>query len=318
MKVGILIFDGVFDTGLSVFLDVLSTANEVAAMEGNPQAFEVRLTGMRPQVRSAMGLTTSVEPPDSLGRPAWIVAPAINAKQPQHLVAELQRPDIREGVSRLCAWHGEGINIAAACIGTFLLGEAGILAGREATTTWSLSPLFRQRYPDVLLDENRMIVPAGSIVTAGAAIGHLDLALWLVRQKSPELAAVVARLLLIDRRPSQAPYMIPDFLANADPLIERFERWARNHLTAGFSLQAAASALSVSPRTLQRRTESVLGKSPLAFFQDMRVAHARHLIAIGHRIDDVAGRVGYADSATLRSLLRRKLGRGVRDLRVDP
>ena len=28
-----------------------------------------------------------------------------------------------------------------------------------------------------------------ALFTAGAAIGHLDLALWLVRQASPELAA---------------------------------------------------------------------------------------------------------------------------------
>src|SRR5579859_1481660 len=105
-----------------------------------------------------------------------------------------------------------------------------------------------------------MLVSADRVVTTGAATGHLDLALWLIRKASPELATVVSRYLLADIRSSQAPYIIPNHLAQADPLILRFERWAREHLKAGFSLQDAANALATSARTLQRRCEAVLGK----------------------------------------------------------
>ena len=75
----------------------------------------------------------------------------------------------------------------------FILAEAGLLDHRHATTTWWLAPLFRQRYPKASLDETRMLVVSERVVTTGAAMGHLDLALWLIRQASPELAAVVAR-----------------------------------------------------------------------------------------------------------------------------
>jgi hypothetical protein len=40
---------------------------------------------------------------------------------------------------------------------------------------------------------------------AGAAVGHLDLALWLIRRASPELAVLVSRYFLADIRSSQAP-----------------------------------------------------------------------------------------------------------------
>jgi transcriptional regulator GlxA family with amidase domain len=86
-------------------------------------------------------------------------------------------------------------------------------------------------------------------------------------------------------RPSRAQYIIPGRLAHADPLTERIERWSRENLASDFSLQDAANALSVNPRTLQRRTEAVLGKSPLAFFQDMRVERVQHLISIGHDLE---------------------------------
>ena len=57
------------------------------------------------------------------------------------------------------------------------------------------------------LDESRMIVRSGRFVTAGAALSHMDLALWLIRQKSPRLAALTAKYLVVDSRPSQSAYV---------------------------------------------------------------------------------------------------------------
>jgi transcriptional regulator GlxA family with amidase domain len=235
---------------------------------------------------------------------------------PEPLVRALERRDVRQAIGKLRDWHVQGACIAAACGGTFLMAEAGLLEGRAATTTWSLAPAFRQRYPQVALDETRMIVPAGRVVTAGAAFAHVDLALWLLRRHSPELASAVAHFLLIDHRESQAAFIAPSFLAHNDPLLERFEHWARANMANCFSLQAAAHALSVGPRTLQRRTEAALGCSPLAYFQDLRVERARHLVALGHPLAKIAPEVGYADPATLRALLRNRLGRGIRELRA--
>jgi transcriptional regulator GlxA family with amidase domain len=59
-----------------------------------------------------------------------------------------------------------------------------------------------------------------------------------------------------------------------------------------------------------------LAKTPLAFFQDLRIERARHLVSAGCNLETIASEVGYADSATLRTLLRRKLGHGVKELRA--
>lgn len=323
MRITVLALDGVFDTGLAVTLDILSTANALAptvasAPGASAPRFHVTLAGLRRRVRTAQGFAVPVQPLPAGPRPDWLIIPALKATTPATLVPALARPDVQDAKSLLTDWHGQGVRIAAACIGTFLLADAGLLDGREATTTWSLAPLFRQRYPQVRLDETRMLVPTDIGVTAGAAIGHMDLALWLVRRASPELATLVSRFLLADIRSSQAPYIIPNHLAQADPLVQRFEGWARNRLRDGFSLQDAAQALAVSPRTLQRRCEAVLGKSPLSYFQDLRVERAQSLLhGSGLDLDAIAAEVGYVDGATLRTLLRQRLGRGVRDLRAD-
>jgi len=319
MRISILVLEGLFDTGLTVLLDALTLANTFAAgqMGGTPY-FDVSIVGMRKRVRTAQGLAIPVQAITAGLKPDWVVVPALSTGTPEQLVPALGRPDVSQARAQLLKWHAEGALIAASCIGTFLVAETGLLDHREATTTWWLSPLFRQRYPNVLLDESRMLVPSDVGVTAGAAMGHLDLALWLIRRASPELAALVSRYLLADIRSSQAAYIIPNHLAQADPLILRFEQWARKNLKAGFSLQEAAKALATSARTLQRRCEAVLGKSPLAYFQDLRVERARSLLhGSGLDVDAIAAEVGYVDGATLRTLLRQRLGRGVRELRAD-
>src|SRR5262249_16334162 len=112
-------------------------------------------------------------------------------------------------------------------------------------------------------------------------------------------------------------YVIPNHLAHSDPLVKRFEEWARGRLADGFSLDEAAHATNTSKRTLARRIQEVLGKSPLSYFQDLRVERAVHLLETSEiSVDEIAEMVGYADGVTLRSLLRKRLGRGVRELRA--
>jgi len=215
-------------------------------------------------------------------------------------------------------WRDQGAQVAAACIGTFVAAESGVLNGEVATSTWWLAPFFRQRYPLVRLEDGRMLVRSGRVLTAGAALSHMDMALWLIRQASPSLAAMTARYLIVDSRPAQSAYAISDHLAHADPLVQRFERWARDRLAEGFSLDEAAHAIGASKRTLARRMKDVLGKSPLSYFQDLRVERAVHLLRTStDDVEKIAAAVGYADGVTLRNLLRRKLGQGVRDIRSE-
>jgi transcriptional regulator GlxA family with amidase domain len=316
-KITVLALNGVFDTGLAAVLDAFATANELARAHGLASvAFDVGLVGMSDEVRTNQGFTIRVSPGRLCTPGDWVVVPAIGARAPDPLVAALARPEARSATRLLRRWADSGARVAAACIGTFVAAEAGVLDGETATTTWWLAPFFRQRYPQVHLDDSCMLVASGRVLTAGAALGHMDMALWLIRQVSPLIAETTARYLIVDSRPSQSAYAIADQLAHTDPLVQKFERWARNRLAHGFSLDRAARAVGTSTRTLARRINDVLGKSPLAYFQDLRIERAVHLLVTSNEtVDKIAGSVGYADGVTLRNLIRRKLGRGVREIR---
>ncbi|WP_228555897.1 hypothetical protein [Catenulispora pinisilvae] len=81
-----------------------------------------------------------------------------------------------------------------------------------------------------------MVVTCDGTVTAGAAFGHIDLALAIVRAGSPALADLVTRYLVVDERPSQSAYTIPSALAQSDPTVAAFERWTREHLAEPLSM----------------------------------------------------------------------------------
>ena len=316
MRVFVLALNNVFDTGLATVLDAFQTANELAELSGvSTSRFEVSVVGVRKNVKTAQGFTVPIRPAPKRA-PDCVVVPAIGFKMPDALQHALAGPDIPDASLALRQWAARGAIMSAACIGTFVLAESGLLDGHDATTTWWLAPLFRTRYPSVRLDESHMLIKSGQVVTAGAALSHMDLALWLIRQQSPKLAALTAKYLIVDSRPSQSAYVLTDHLIHNDPLVERFERWARTRLAQGFSLDAAAKAVASSKRTLARRMHAVLGKSPLSYFQSLRVERAVHLLKTGNEsVDEIAARVGYADGVTLRTLLRRHLGYGIREIR---
>lgn len=322
MHIAILTLNDCFDTGLTTLLDTFTTANSLCPLLENQQKspYQVSLVGNSTETQTAMGLRVQTQSFKQVSRPDIVIIPALSYRTPDTLIPALSRQDVQNAIAILREWAKQGTTLASACIGTFILAEAGLLNHLKATSTWWLSPLFRARYPDVELDTQRIIVSDHSehyqVVTAGAGLSHLDLALWFIRQNNPELANLVARYLIVDARPSQSAYIISDHLSHADPLIEQFDRWVRQHITQSFSIDEAASALATTSRTLSRRLHKTVGKSPTTYIQDLRIEQAVHLLkTTGLNVERIAEMVGYANGATLRTLLRQRLNMGVKEIR---
>src|SRR5581483_11532973 len=183
MRVQVLVLDGAFDLGLAAVLDTLTTANDLAGDGKGGPRFSVERVGMRRRARTQQGLSLPLAPAGRGRAPDLIIVPALGCKTPETLTAALARRDVADAGAFLRGQAAAGARVTAACTATFVLAQSGLLDGRGATTTWWLAPLFRERFPRVELDESRMIVESGRFATAGAALAHLDLALWLVRRR---------------------------------------------------------------------------------------------------------------------------------------
>jgi transcriptional regulator GlxA family with amidase domain len=309
MKIGLLVTDGCFGSGLAALLDILAAADGLRAdVDRSIPAIETVVAGARRHVTTAgsgMRITTqrTLKELDDLD---VAVVPALGTMSGAATEDALDSANGQSLVRAVRSIDPATTRLAAACTGVFAVAQAGAADGRRATTTWFLVPTFRRRFPAVALDLDSMVVIDGQLITAGAAFAHIDLALALVRGLSADLAQRVARLLVIDERPSQAAYVAYDQMAHDDPLVLAFERYVRAHLAEPFGVGDVAATLGVTRRTLERKTRQALGVSPLELVQRLRVQRAEHLRRCGDlSIEQVARQVGYANAATLRVIRRR-------------
>jgi transcriptional regulator GlxA family with amidase domain len=102
------------------------------------------------------------------------------------------------GRSAVIAWvaatHKSAQITVSVCTGAFLLGEAGLLAGRSATTHWDDIAELGRKFPDTRVVDDRRWVDEGSIVTAAGISAGLDVSLHLVaRLAGDDLARETAR-----------------------------------------------------------------------------------------------------------------------------
>jgi transcriptional regulator GlxA family with amidase domain len=211
--------------------------------------------------------------------------------------------------------HADGAQVYAACGGSLVLAEAGMLDGKEATTHWSYAPLFRRLYPKVTLHEERILVQGGpghNVVCAGGASSWQDLALLLIaRHAGTEEAIRVSKLFLYQwHRDGQLPYA--SMIANVDhgdSVIERCQAWlAQNYEHADIVAELVRRS-GLPKRTFDRRFRAATGYSPLAYIQALRIEEAKQLLETGSApVEAVAREVGYEDTASFRRLFRRLAG----------
>ncbi|NOJ94750.1 helix-turn-helix domain-containing protein [Corallococcus coralloides] len=320
------VLDGVAEGPLGVGLDVINTASrllESGLVPGAPRANPLRqrvvsLDG-RP-VRSGTGRSVCVDGAlnlRSVKAGDVLLVPGLSAASERAVEQLLSRADTVRGMELLARAAAKGAKVAASCSATFVLAAAGLLEGRNATTTWWLVPAFVRRFPQVTVRADRMVIESDGVLTAGSAFAHADLMLALVaRVASPSLAHLVARYLVLDERVSQSRYMVMEHLRVSDPALRSVERFITANLGRQLTLAELARAAATSSRTLARRVQAGLGMTPLEFVQRVRVAHASHLLETTRdSVDDVAARVGYADAAAFRRVYRRYAGESPRGRR---
>ncbi|MET7846910.1 helix-turn-helix domain-containing protein [Streptomyces avermitilis] len=206
----------------------------------------------------------------------------------------------------------DGKRIASICSGAFTLAEAGLLAGRRATTYWGQAEELRKRYPSVDLLGDVLYVQDGPIMTSSGYAAGIDLCLHIIRTDYGAAAANrVARLALVApvRPGGQTQFTQTPLPPERGTACADTRGWAMRHLDSPLTLTDLARHAGVSVRTLTRRFHAESGVSPLQWLLHQRIERAKELLETTTLpMDQVARASGLGTADSLRGHLVRRTG----------
>jgi transcriptional regulator GlxA family with amidase domain len=259
---------------------------------------------------------------------------------PHHGIDEVARTDIvfvpnvmvytgdclRRLDRRLLGWirdmHAGGAQLCASCGGPLVLAEAGLLDGHAATTHWSYVKLFRQHFPDVDIQAERILTQSGpgqSLLCSGGSSSWQDLCLYLIARHGGIAEALrVSKIFLYQwHRDGQQPYasMVAN-VGHEDAAIRACQAWLADQYPRADAVREAARRSGLAKRTFDRRFRAATGYAPLAYVQALRIEEAKQMLETGaDPVEEVARQVGYEDPASFRRLFRRLVGMSPGDYR---
>ncbi|MDH1010663.1 GlxA family transcriptional regulator [Pseudomonas nicosulfuronedens] len=255
-------------------------------------------------VRSSLGLTMQTRP---LQAPrladTWMVVGVNNPLESETAATVLDF--VRKAGSQ--ARRTVGI-----CTGGFILAEAGLLAGRRATTHWAYAQALQSRHPDISVEEDRIYIVDGPFWTSAGMTAGLDLAVGLVEKDlGPEVARSVAHKLVMHQHRSggQSQHSEMLDLAPKSDRIQSVLNYARQHLKQPLGVEELADIAHLSPRQFTRVFTAETGQSPAKAIEGLRLEAARLMIEQSrHSLDVVARETGFRDRRHMREVFMRGFG----------
>lgn len=210
--------------------------------------------------------------------------------------------------------------IASVCSGTFLLAEAGLLAGHRVTTHWKCAAQLAREYPDVVVDCEPIFIRDEHVWTSAGVTAGMDLALALVEADLGQAVALdVARelVMFLHRPGNQSQFGVP--LWNTKPATDVIRVVVDAiHSDPGrrHSIADLASLAGLSTRHLQRRFTQELGLPAATYVERVRVEAAqRALVQQDDPVEAVARHYGFGTAETLRRTFHRLVGTAPSDYR---
>lgn len=294
IRVAVLAFEGVSLFHLSVPGIVFGIK---PAPSGLPP-YEVRYCTPTPgRIRSDQGI--EIEVPDGLevmAKADIVVVPAWN--HPEHVAPIALTEALQQA-------NASGAQVVGLCLGAFVLGDAGLLDGRRATTHWACRELFAQRFPKADFHPDVLYVDDDDVITSAGTVAAIDCCLNLVRQRhGADVANRVARLLVTPphRQGGQAQYIEqPVPTLPSESRLPGVLQWAREHLSEPLSLDVLADIARMSRRTFTRRFREATGTTVVKWLAFERIARAQQLLETTDMpIERVAAEVGFGTALSLR------------------
>lgn len=304
MRVAILAIPGVQMLDLAGPMDVFSEANTVMR---NSDAYSVQIVALTPEPVTARNGTRFI-PDVTIDSTLEGVDTLLIAGSPG-----IQKFEDHAGLISWIRRESHHVRrLGSICTGAFLLGNAGLLDGRRATTHWNSTSRLAERFPLVRLEPNTIYVKDGHIYTTAGVTASMDLALALVEEDHGRSTAlrVAKELILFLKRPggqSQFSMHLEAQVSEIGPIRDIHE-WILDNLCEDLSVESLAARLAMSTRNFARLFKRESNMTPGDFVEAARVEAARRMLEENDTpLKKVASLCGFADQAGLRRAFIRRI-----------
>jgi transcriptional regulator GlxA family with amidase domain len=188
-----------------------------------------------------------------------------------------------------------------------------------ATTHWSMTQKLAECFPNIRVDESRITVEDGNLITAGGVLAWTDLGLKLVdRYLGPTIMLETARFMLADP-PGREQRFYSKFapkLHHGDAAVLKAQHWLQTEATKQPSISEMASVCGLEERTFLRRFQKATGYTPSQYNQRLRVGKAREMLEFTNQtVNEISWAVGYEDTRSFRKVFQKVMGLSPGDYR---
>jgi transcriptional regulator GlxA family with amidase domain len=226
------------------------------------------------------------------------------------LVRQHFDPALYEWLTQASARAG---SFGSICSGAFILGRAGLLAGRTVTTHWNDAAALATLCPTARVESNRLFNQDGKLYTSAGVTAGIDLSLYLLAQHhGPEVALNVAKRLVVftQRAGGQSqfsPFLTPQ-LEPSSP-VAQVQHHVLAHLGDELTVAILAKVANMSERSFARIFARAAKVTPAEFVERARVDAARVMLESGNApLKTVAYQCGFHDANRMRAVFLRRLG----------
>jgi transcriptional regulator GlxA family with amidase domain len=287
---------------------IFTRANVYWKQRGNKEVFAIDLAGTSKEVDFYDGLFCVRPRTDvsTIKRTDLIIVPSLNHNYERAI----------KGNQLLIDWlrqqYKNGTEIASICTGAFLLAAAGLLDGKSCSTHWAASENFRNKFPGVNIQTDKLITDEDGIYTNGGAYSFLNLMIYLVEKYYDRQTAIFCSKVFqieMDRQSQSSFIIFKGQKMHGDEIVKEAQNYIENKPEEKISIVEIASRFPVSRRQFDRRFIKATGNTPLEYAQRVKIEVAKKALETTRKtINEVMYEVGYSDEKAFREVFRKITG----------
>ncbi|MBP6018036.1 MAG: GlxA family transcriptional regulator [Burkholderiaceae bacterium] len=239
------------------------------------------------------------------------------AECPFDIVLVAGGPDVPEfPPTSLIQWlataHAQAGIYGSICTGAFVLGHAGLLDDRRATTHWQNAQQLACEFPKARVEPDSIYVRDGRLITSAGVTAGIDLALALVREHhGAQIALTVAkRLVVVAQRQGGQSQFSPYLSTPTDPAspVARLQQYVMANISERHTLQSLANVVGMSTRNLTRHFVQETEITPHEFVLRARIDAARMVLeSTDQPLKTVAFKCGFGNADRMRLVFKERL-----------